>query len=145
MKTNTAGGAPARDLWRKLTVVVLFAGLASCGEARGADPERTVEQFIAAAHGGHAAEVYALLGPRSRKQLDERRQSAKRVSGRLALSPQDFLSVGRAPPAWEPSGARLLRKTDTEAQVQVHSATGDRYVLTLVREGRRWKLELPGT
>ena len=129
---------------------VVFACVLACVSGacvgRGdSDPEAVVEQFIAAANAGHGADVYALLGPESRKRLDELRQSAKRVSGRLALQPENFLSVGRAPSAWEPQGVRLLRKSETVATVQVYSAAGDRYAVHLVRQGRDWKVELPGS
>ena len=102
-----------------------------------------VEYFVAAANAGNSAQVYDMLGPSSRRRLDDLRQSAKRVSGRLALQPPDFLSAGRAPAAWEPQGVRLLQRSDTDAVVQVFSAVGDRYSLNLVRQGQRWKIELP--
>jgi|GEM_PF-2391456 len=125
----------------------LFAMLAvaNCGRGAQRDPEAVVELFIAAANAGDSEEVYELLGPRSRGRLDELRQSAKRVSGRLALQPKDFLSAGRAPAGWEPQGVRLLRKSNVDAVVQVYSAAGDRYSLNLVREGHAWKVELPSS
>lgn len=133
----------ARDI--PLALFVVAALSAACRGGAEADPEQVVEQFIAAATAGNSAEVYELLGPRSRHRLDDLRQSAKRVSGRLALTPQDFLSTGRAPPGWEPQGVRLLNKSNADAVVQVYSAAGDRYSLSLVREGRSWKIELPNT
>lgn len=126
-------------------VWLVFGAAGACGARAERDPETVVEHFIAAANAGNSADVYALLGPESRKRLDELRQSAKRVSGRLALQPEDFLSVGRAPAAWEPQGVRLLRRSDTVATVQVYSAAGDRYAINLVRQGRAWKVELPGS
>jgi hypothetical protein len=132
---------------RALKGAWLLAMLPMINCARGAqrDPEAVVEQFIAAANAGNSEEVYGLLGPHSRSQLDELRQSAKRVSGRLALEPKDFLSAGRAPAGWDPQGVRLLRKSNIDAVVQVYSAAGDRYSLTLVREGSAWKIELPSS
>ncbi len=115
----------------------------SC-QAVGSDPEAVVQKFIAAANTGQNHEVYKLLGPRSQQRLAELRQSAKRVSGRLALQPEDFLAVGRSPPAWEVAGVRLLRQSQTEASVQVFSTAGDRHALTLVKVGGEWKVELPG-
>ncbi|MDX2021089.1 MAG: hypothetical protein SF187_12690 [Deltaproteobacteria bacterium] len=127
------------------SVVTVCLAAAACGSRGERDPEAVVEHFIAAANAGNSADVYALLGPNSRKRLDELRQSAKRVSGRLALQPEDFLSVGRAPPAWEPQGVRLLHKSNVDATVQVYSAAGDRYAVNLVRQGHAWKVELPGS
>lgn len=117
--------------------------LAACGDHAQGNPEAVAEYFIAAANAGNSTQVYEMLGPSSRRRLDELRQSAKRVSGRLALQPQDFLFAGRAPAAWEPQGVRLLQRSDTDAVVQVFSAVGDRYSLNLVRQGQRWKIELP--
>jgi hypothetical protein len=135
-----------RTVWgcRATGLLVLFS-LANCARGAQRDPEAVVEQFIAAANAGDSEEVYELLGPRSRSRLDELRQSAKRVSGRLAIEPKDFLSVGRAPAGWEPQGVRLLRKSNIDAVVQVYSAAGDRYSLSLVREGHAWKVELPSS
>ena len=132
---------------QRLTAARLFAILAFVGCSRGVhrDPEPVVEEFIAAVNAGNSDDVYELLGPRSRSRLDDLRQSAKRVSGRLALEPKDFLSVGRAPVGWEPQGVRLLHKSNIDAVVQVYSAAGDRYSLNLVREGHAWKIDLPSS
>ena len=35
-------------------------------------------------------------------------EKSRRTGGRLALKPEDFLSVGWAPPAWEPAGTISL-------------------------------------
>lgn len=126
-------------------LVLLLALGSGCDAAGGQDPEAVIERFIAAANTGQRQEVYRMLGPQSRNRLLELRQSAKRVSGRLALQPEDFLAVGRAAPAWEVAGVRLLRQDDDRAVVQVHSAAGDRHDVTLVKQGRSWRVELPGS
>ena len=102
-----------------------------------------MQRFIAASNSGQRDDVYRLLGPRTQARLAELRQSAKRVSGRLALEPEDFLAVGRAAPAWEATNVRVLRVSGDEASVQVSSSSGDRATVTLVRHGGAWRVELP--
>ena len=59
------------------------------------------------------------------------------------LRPEDLVTVGWLPPAWEPAGMRLLRRDGAEAEVEVFSAAGDRQAIRTVREGKTWKVELP--
>ena len=59
------------------------------------------------------------------------------------LRPEDLVTVGWLPPAWEPAGTRLLRRDATEAEVEVFSAAGDRQAIRTVQEGKTWKVELP--
>ena len=40
------------------------------------------------------------------------------------LRPEDLVTVGWLPPAWEPAGTRLLRRDGAEAEVEVFSAVG---------------------
>jgi hypothetical protein len=123
---------------------VVLIVLVACGRAGGGDPEATMKRFINATRNGARDEVFAALGPRTRARIDESMRAAKRVSGRLALAPESFLAVGRAAPAWEPSGTRLLRADGDLAVVEVYSERGDRHEINLVREGGVWKIELPG-
>ena len=53
--------------------------------------------------------------------------------------------MGWAPPAWEPAGIRTVQREPERAEVEVFSAAGDRHALSLVREGKEWKIELPGS
>ena len=62
----------------------------------------------------------------------------------MVAHPEDFISVGWAPPAWEPAGTRTVRRDGSHAEVEVYSAAGDRDLLKLVRVGKEWKIELPG-
>jgi hypothetical protein len=118
---------------------------AGCPEGRqGRTPEGAVQLFVAAARTGDRAAVYQRLGPRTRARMAGLQDITRRTGGRLAMKPEDFLSVGWAPPAWEPAGIRTLRRDDGTAQVEVYSAAGDRHTVDLVREGQEWKVELPG-
>ena len=126
-----------------LVATALLAGSCS-GQDRATTPEGAVKLLIASARGGDRAGVYQRLGPATRVRIDGLQTAARRTSGRVAMKPEDFLSVGWAPPAWEPAGMRTLRRDDHSALVEVFSAAGDRHTVTLVREGDEWKIELPG-
>ena len=119
--------------------------LAGCSGGDGPEnPEGAVRLFIAAARVSDRGSVLQRLGPATRARIEALQSASRRLSGRMMMKAEDFLSVGWAPPAWEPSGTRLLRRDRDSAEVEVYSSTGDRHALWLVREGREWKIELPG-
>ena len=119
--------------------------LAGCSGSDGPEnPEGAVRLFIAAARTGDRGSVLQRLGPATRARIEALQNAGHRLSGRTMMKTEDFLSVGWAPPAWEPSGTRLLRRDRDSAEVEVYSSTGDRHALSLAREGREWKIELPG-
>jgi len=119
--------------------------LAGCSAGEGPEnPEGAVRLFITAARAGDRSSVFQRLGPATRARIEALQSTSQRLSGRMMMKAEDFLSVGWAPPAWEPAGTRLLRRDRESAEVEVYSATGDRHTLTLAREGREWKIELPG-
>jgi hypothetical protein len=129
------------------TLLAVVAGtllLAGCSGRGGHSPEGAVQLFIAATRTGDRTSVYQRLGPRTRERMKALQEATRRTGGRLVVKPEDFLSVGWAPPAWEPAGTRTLRKDDTSAVVEVYSAAGDRHPVQLVREGDEWLIELPG-
>ena len=125
--------------------IALLAGalLAGAGCHGRDDPESAVEALIAAARAGDRAAVYARFGPRTRARVDGLLTSAQRTGGTRMLRPEDLVTVGWVPPAWEPSGMRLLRRDGNQAEVEVYSASGDRQAISTVREGNSWKVELP--
>ncbi len=125
--------------------VALLAGalLAAIGCGGREDPEAAVESLIAAARAGDRAAVYARFGPRTRARIDGLLASAQRTGGTRMLRPEDLVTVGWLPPAWEPAGTRLLRRDGPEAEVEVFSAAGDRQAIRTVQEGKSWKVELP--
>ena len=126
--------------------LALFAFLvAACsGQERASNPEGAVHLFIAAARSGDRASVYQRLGPETRARIEAMLSSSRHQGGRLIARPEDFFSVGWAPPAWEPAGIRTVQRESERAEVEVFSAAGDRHALSLVREGKEWKIELPG-
>jgi hypothetical protein len=126
-------------------VLVVFVLLAACSSRVRADkPEGAVQLFITAARGGDRVSVYQRLGPETRARIEALLSSSRHQGGRLIARPEDFFSVGWAPPAWEPAGTRTVYRDRDRAEVEVYSAAGDRHSLTLVREGKEWKIELPG-
>jgi hypothetical protein len=124
---------------------LVFLLLAGCSGGDGPEnPEGAARLFIAAARTGDRGSVFQRLGPATRAHIEALQSTSHRLSGRMMMKAEDFLSVGWAPPAWEPAGTRLLRRDRDSAEVEVYSATGDRHALMLAREGREWKIELPG-
>ena len=125
-------------------VLMVALLLAACsGRGRADNPEGTVNLFIVAARSGDRVAVYQLLGPETRSRIEALLTSSHHLGGRNIARPEDFFSVGWAPPAWEPAGVRTVQRDRDRAEVEVYSAAGDRHPLTLVREGKQWKIELP--
>ena len=129
---------------RRLACMVLLLVAACSSRLRADNPEGAVHLFIAAARSGDRATVYQRLGPETRARIEALLSSSRHQGGRLIAKPEDFFSVGWAPPAWEPAGTRTVHREHDRAEVEVYSAAGDRHSLTLVREGKEWKIELPG-
>jgi hypothetical protein len=109
----------------------------------GSSPEAAVRSLIAAARAGDRAAVYERFGPRTRAHIEALLAATHPTGGARMLAPEDLVTVGWLPPAWEPSGTRLLHREDNEAEVEVYAATGDRQAVHTVREGKVWRVELP--
>lgn len=124
-------------------VGVLLLAAACSSRVRADNPEGAVHLFITAARSGDRAAVYQRLGPETRGRIEALLSSSRHQGGRLIVRPEDFFSVGWAPPAWEPAGTRTVHRERDHAEVEVYSAAGDRHSLSLVREGKEWKIELP--
>ncbi len=133
---------------RSLALLALLAapGLFATGCRGGHDgrnPEGALELFIAAARTGDRGGAYQRLGPATRARIDDLAAGARKTSARALTRPEDFLSVGWALPAWEPDGMRTIERSAEAALVEVHSGSGDRHAVTMVKEGDEWKVELP--
>ena len=87
--------------------------------------------------------VFERFGPRTRAHIEELLAGAHKTGGTRMLRPQDLVTVGWVPPAWEAAGTRLIRRDGDEAEVEVYSAAGDRQTVRVVREDNAWKVELP--
>jgi len=118
--------------------------LASCGgRDEGSSPEAAVRSLIAAARAGDRVAVYERFGPRTRARVQTLLTTAHRTGGTRMPRPEDLVTVGWVPPAWEPTGMRTLRRDESEAEVEVYSKAGDRQAIRTVLEGKTWKVELP--
>jgi hypothetical protein len=109
----------------------------------GSSPEAAVRSLIAAARAGDRVAVYQRFGERTRARVENLLSSARKTGATRILRPEDLVTVGWVPPAWEASGTRLLQHHGDEAEVEVYSATGDRQSVRVVREAKSWKVELP--
>jgi len=109
----------------------------------GSSPEGAVRALIAAARAGDRLAVYQRFGPRTRAFVEARLAAAGKTGATRILRPEDLVTVGWVPPAWEASGTRLVSRHGDEAEVEVYSAAGDRQDVHLVREAQSWKVELP--
>lgn len=123
------------------TLAMMFS--ACSGGEPGSSPETAVAQLIAAARSGDRSAVYHRLGPRTRGHIEDILAAARKSGGARLLRPEDLVTVGWVPPAWEATSIHELHRQGDEAEVDVSSAAGDHQTITLVREGKRWMVELP--
>jgi hypothetical protein len=132
-------------LTRALVLAVVAAlSLSACSNHDdGSSPESAVQSLIAAARAGDRQAVYERFGPRTRARIDDLLSSARRTGATRILRPEDLVTVGWVPPAWEAAGTRLLRRDGDDAEVEVYSGNGDRQSVRVVREAKSWKVELP--
>jgi hypothetical protein len=140
------GGARAavRGLAAALSVsLLLSAGVGCSTRDEGSTPESAVQLLLASVRAGDREAVFDRFGPRTRAHIEELLASAHKTGGTRMLRPQDLVTVGWVPPAWEAAGLRTLSRNGDEAEVEVYSAAGDRQTVHLVREGKSWKVELP--
>ncbi len=139
-----SGGASVVRMSPWFVAAAIVAGSLGCsGGDTGASPEGAVRHLIASARAGDRAAVYQSLGPRTRGRIDEILASARKSGGARLLRPEDLVTVGWVPPAWEASNVHEQSRAGNEADVEVASAAGDRQTVRLVREGKRWMVELP--
>lgn len=132
----------------RVALLAAFVGLAAhaagCSSRDdGSSPETAVQSLIAAARAGDRLAVYQRFGPRTRARIDDLLSSARRTGATRILRPEDLVTVGWVPPAWEAAGTRLLRRDGDDAEVEVYSGGGDRQSVRVVREAKSWKVELP--
>jgi hypothetical protein len=132
-----------RGAWALAGALVAASGAAGCATRDDSSPEAAVRALIASARAGDRTAVYSLFGPDTRARIQALLGSSHRTGGARLLAPQDLVTVGWLPPAWEASGTRVASRTDAEAEVEVYSAAGERQMVHTVREGRSWKVELP--
>jgi hypothetical protein len=149
MNTNTRARQPRPPVvTRALRLLGALAVLATaplgCSSTEsGASPEAAVAQLISAARSGDRAAVYHRLGPRTRGHIEDILAAARKSGGARLLRPEDLVTVGWVPPAWDATSIHELHRQGDEAEVDVASAAGDHQAITVVREGKHWMVELP--
>ena len=126
-----------------VAALALLPGVGCSSGDRGGSPEDAVRQLIASAHAGDGIAVYRRLGPRTRGRIEGILASARKSGGARLLRPEDLVTVGWVPPAWEASNVHEQNRAGDEADVEVASAAGDRQTVHVVRENKRWFVELP--
>src|SRR5262245_57947204 len=122
-----------------LLVLVLAAGCS----AGTRSPEGAVRAFAEAAADGDRPAVWKLLGPSTRKKLEDDARHAAEVSGRRAMKPEEMLAVGWFPPKLRVDDVREVTREHGRATVEVTGRNGERESVTCVNEGGAWKIELP--
>jgi len=127
---------------RALALFPLLALLSSC--AREQEPEAVYRALVRAVAERDADRAWPLLSTASQKRLDARaREAAARAPGVVPASGRALLlgDAGLASPAVK---SLAVRSQDAERAVLWVEEEGrpPREVL-LVREGRRWRVELP--
>ena len=142
MSALGSGHAVVRRVALAVALSVLAGGACSTRD-EGSTPESAVQLLLASVRAGDREAVFDRFGPRTRAHIEERLASAHKTGGTRMLRPQDLVTVGWVPPAWEAAGLRTLSRNGDEAEVEVYSAAGDRQTVHLVREGKTWKVELP--
>lgn len=121
--------------------------LALAATGRGCDagdtsPEGAARAFVGAARAGDVEGVFALLGPKTRARLEKEAESATdKAGGARRFGPLDMLEVG-PPPSEVPVEVVLRERRGDTALVAVLGPDGRHDVLTAVRVGAAWRIEL---
>jgi hypothetical protein len=127
---------------RQLAIVPLLALLAGCAREQG--PEAVYRALVKAVSDRDADRAWPLLSTASQKRLDARaREAASRAPGVVPASGRALL-VGDAALASPAVKSVSLRSQDAErAVLRVEEEGRPPREVLLVREGSRWRVELP--
>ncbi len=128
-------------------LAALAFGLSGCSRAPpDATPEGAVHLFLdrmeAAASGAvPMSDVYALLGPTTRKNLTDRASRAGKIQGRR-IDPSDMLAPGRYALKFRPKSMTSRPSGETAVVTVVGYEASETAEVTLVRENGAYKVEL---
>jgi hypothetical protein len=125
-----------------LTLAVLAA--AACRSPE--DPAQRYRRFALAARAGDAAAVWAMLSTDSRTQLEARGkalQGDRPVPG-VDLRAEALVLGDLSLTSPRVKSATVVRQSAEQAVVAVEDEAGGRGEVTLVKEGREWRVVLPG-
>ena len=126
----------------RVILVGLACALAGCGGSRRS-PEAAVRALVDAARDEDSAEVWRLLGARTRARLTEDARRGGEQAGRRVLLAPDLLAVGWSAPGFVVLETRELARTRDSAVIEAIGRGGERERLDLVLEADGWKMELP--
>lgn len=122
-----------------MAVVVTGRG---CGGGDGS-PEGAARLFVAASRAGDKQAVWDLLGPRTRAKLLQAAEDAtNRQGGPRRYGPLDMIEMTVSERSYAPGDVILREKSTDTAVVDVLGPSGRRDELSLVKVGKRWRVEL---
>jgi hypothetical protein len=92
---------------------------------------------------GQRERVWQLVGPRTRKRLEDSAALLAATASRRRIEPYELLATGWFPPKFRIDEAQVSEREDDHAWVELESRAGDHDRVECVREGGFWKVELP--
>jgi len=114
-----------------------------CAGRDAATPEGAARAFIAASRAADKEAIWALLGPATRARLGEAAVAAtERVGGARRYQPLDVLDVAVSDTTYVPTDVLARDVHGDRGLVDVLGPDGHRDVLTVVRIGGDWRVEL---
>ena len=132
---------------RRLLVLSLFLSALLATACRAPEnPAQRYERFAQAARDGDVGAVWAMLSKASQDRIRARGkelEGGKPVPG-VDLGPASLVLGDLAPTAPKVKKATVVRESQGQAVVAVEVEGGERGEVTLVREGKDWKVVLPG-
>jgi hypothetical protein len=137
-------GTRRRLLAALVTAAAAFA-LAVTATGRGCSgsgsPEGAAREFVGAARSGDRQAVWALLGPATRRRLEDAALAAtEKVGGTRRYDALDMLDVAASD--GPPVDVVLRERRGGQAIVDLLGAAGLKDTLTLVEVGQTWRVEL---
>lgn len=123
-------------------------GLALAASGRGcsaadASPDGAVRAFVAASRAGDKRAVWDLLGPATRGRLETAAVAAtEKVGGARRFTALDMLELWVPEQSYAPTDFAVRERSGSAAVVEVSAPGGRRDRVRVVREGRRWCVEL---
>lgn len=137
---------------RRLVTALVTAGaaiaLALVASGRGcapadATPEGAVQAFVEAARDGNKDAAWALLGPATRRRLEDAAVSAtEKAGGPRRFAAKDMFEVDATDTTWAPTAYRVKRRDGDRADVEVVGPAGKVDVVQVVKVDGRWRVEL---
>jgi hypothetical protein len=133
---------PCKASSRVWLFVVLVGILPACSDGAGR-PVAAVQALVEATRSGDVEEIWKLLGPQTRRRLEDGARRAGLQAGRRRITARDLLAVGWSPPRFIPAEVHEVERNGDVAWVEVTGPQGERERVQVIREKDDWKVELP--